>query len=358
MACTRRPCDSSRNLLFFVLYNETTVQEIMSAAAAGKKKGKSHGGARLHSGSKTNANRLGPPKDRGTVASHFLTQNKTIGASMMPDEAAHIPHHKNNKNFPEDNETTPPVKPPTWEAEVQATLHVLYKHVKAVFDFFADKLDSTTGKPLFKEKAKERAERVLKMIADGYISDPPGYDFYVRKTDSRGRVMVDKDGLRLYRSLRGTSTLESLRQKLTLCFGHFRAGIKYSDCLLAVVRHIQNWRASERNRPDFPQVRHHDGSALDMMNELYEAIFGYPKYKDWIPFNETAAGLKASPYGIVPLGLKITEMTDIDIKSIQKLPRSLQYLAICQGSNVLYTPVPRSGQFRSANLQKCFSNAS
>jgi hypothetical protein len=196
------------------------------------------------------------------------------------------------------------------------------------------------------------------MIADGYISDPPGYDFYVRKTDSRGRVMVDKDGLRLYRSLRGTSTLESLRQKLTLCFGHFRAGIKYSDCLLAVVRHIQNWRASERNRPDFPQVRHHDGSALDMMNELYEAIFGYPKYKDWIPFNETAAGLKASPYGIVPLGLKITEMTDIDIKSIQKLPRSLQYLAICQGSNVLYTPVPRSGQFRSANLQKCFSNAS
>lgn len=48
----------------------------------------------------------------------------------MPDEAAHIPHHKNNKNFPEDNETTPPVKPPTWEAEVQATLHELYKHGK------------------------------------------------------------------------------------------------------------------------------------------------------------------------------------------------------------------------------------
>ena len=123
-----------------------------------------------------------------------------------------------------------------------------------------------------------------------YASDPPGYDFYVRKTDSRGRVMLDKDGLRLYRSFRGTSTLESLHQKLTLCFGHFQAGIKYSNCLLAVVRHMQNWQASERNRPDFPQARHYDGRALDMMNELYEAIFGYPKYKDWIPFNETATG--------------------------------------------------------------------
>jgi hypothetical protein len=44
---------------------------------------------------------------------------------------------------------------------------------------------------------------------------------------------------------------------------------------------------------------------------------------------------KALPYGIVPLGFKIAKMTDIDIKSIQKL----QYLAICQGSNVPYTPV-------------------
>jgi ribosomal protein S27AE len=216
---------------------------------------------------------------------------------------------------------------------------VLYKRVKAIFDFFADKVDSTTGMPLFKEKAKERAERVLKMIAEGYISDPPGYEFYVRKTDSRGRPMVDKDGLRLYRSLRGTSTLESLHQKLTLCFGHFRAGIEYSDCLLAIVRHIQNWRASERNRPDFPQVRHYDGRALDMMNELYEAIFGYPKYSDWIPFNEAVGTSKASPFGIVPLGLKIQAMDDIDIKSIQILPRSLRYLAVCQGSPVPYTPV-------------------
>lgn len=67
--------------------------------------------------------------------------------------------------------------------------------------------------------------------------------------------MTDRDGLWLYRCFRGTNLAESMHQVLTMSFGHTRAGPRYSDNLLALVRHRFNWRASERNRPHFPQVR-------------------------------------------------------------------------------------------------------
>jgi hypothetical protein len=132
---------------------------------------------------------------------------------------------------------------------------VLYARVKAVFDFFKDKVDSQTNQPLFNEAARKKAESVLVNIRLGYFSDPPGVDFYTRKTDKYGKPMVDRDGLWLFRCFRGTNLAESMHQTLTMSFGHTRAGPRYSDNLLALVRHRFNWRASERNRPHFPQVR-------------------------------------------------------------------------------------------------------
>ena len=111
----------------------------------------------------------------------------------------------------------------------------LYQRVKAVFDFFQDKEDSKTRKPLFNKLAKEKAKLVLEMIRKGYLPDPPGAEFYVRKTNSCGKVMVDKDGLWLYCCIRGTSLIESMHQMLTTSFGHTQAGPWYSDNLLAVV---------------------------------------------------------------------------------------------------------------------------
>jgi hypothetical protein len=115
-------------------------------------------------------------------------------------------------------------------------------------------------------EAKKAAQRVLAALRRGEFSDPPG---------------VDSDGLWLYRSIRGTSNPESLHQKLTKAFGHNRAGPEYSDNLLCHFRHRYNWRASERNRPFFPRVGHYNGLALDTINDLYEALFGMPKFPYW-----------------------------------------------------------------------------
>ena len=81
---------------------------------------------------------------------------------------------------------------------------------------------------------------MLAMVKKGYASDPPSLSMYIPKTNSYGESMVDKDGLVLYRSIKGTSNLESLYQYLTTSFGCTMAGPWYSDILLAVVRHFYN----------------------------------------------------------------------------------------------------------------------
>ena len=93
---------------------------------------------------------------------------------------------------------------------------------------------------------------MLELVKKGYASDPPGMAMYLPKTDSYGRPLIDKDGLKLYRSVRGTSNLESLHQYLTTSFGHTVAGPMYSDELLTIVRHQYNWRMSLKNHPGFP----------------------------------------------------------------------------------------------------------
>ena len=95
---------------------------------------------------------------------------------------------------------------------------------QAVFDFFADQEDSEKHQPLFNKEAKKKAKLVLEAILRGELSDPPGAEWYVRKTNQRGEVMVDRDGLWLYRCFRGTNLTESMHQSLTTAFGHTRAG--------------------------------------------------------------------------------------------------------------------------------------
>ena len=125
----------------------------------------------------------------------------------------------------------------------------LYHRMRAVFDFFKDKVDSKTNVVLFHDKNKKKFENMLEMVKKGYGSDPIGMGMYVHKTDKYGKVMVDKDGLSLYRSLRGTSNLESLHQYLTTSFGHTAAGPLYLDILLTVVHHFYNWQMSLKNHP-------------------------------------------------------------------------------------------------------------
>ena len=224
---------------------------------------------------------------------------------------------------------------------------VLHRRVRAVIDFFQNQKDTKTGACLFNEKARKKADLVLKAILRGEYSDPPNQDcsLYCRKTDAYGREMTDENGLPLYRSLRGTSLLESLHQKLTKAFGHTMAGVMYSDCLLALLRHQTNWRASERNRPDFPQVRHYEGLLIDAVNELYESVFGERKYANWDSSDKYMVEL--SPFGIVPLDKEGPDSRHVD--PVEGLTKSLHYLSVRQRSNIPFTPVETAEEKRLFN---------
>ena len=68
---------------------------------------------------------------------------------------------------------------------------------------------------------------------------------------------------------------------------------------MTLLKHHMTWKASERNKPDFPQVHYYNGLLIDYVNELYESILGFPKYVNWELSNSYMAD--NSPYGIVPL---------------------------------------------------------
>jgi hypothetical protein len=156
------------------------------------------------------------------------------------------------------------------------------------------------GRPIFNAVAKRKADLVLKMVANGYLSDPPHVDLYVHTKNWKGEPMIDQDGgLWLFRSFCGSSLLESLHQYLMTSFGHTCAGPWYTDCVLTILWHCYNWRASERNRPNFPKLGNCNECTLDRVKELYEFISGSPKYWDWMHFNDTC--VHQSPYGIVLL---------------------------------------------------------
>jgi hypothetical protein len=74
------------------------------------------------------------------------------------------------------------------------------------------------------------------------------------------------------------------------------------------------------------------------VNELYEELFGHPKFAHWVPYNDVAAIMK-SAYGIVPL---VTNSSDNNsstwIDPALKLSVSLCYLAWHQGMGIPYMP--------------------
>jgi hypothetical protein len=86
---------------------------------------------------------------------------------------------------------------------------------------------------------------------------------------------------------------------------------------------------------------------IDRVNELYEEIFGYPKYKDWISFNESLP-TDDSPYGVVPIDSKfskIVKASPLDIEAL-KGKQTLKYLAKRQKSDLPFLPIWGTSELR------------
>jgi hypothetical protein len=119
---------------------------------------------------------------------------------------------------------------------------VLLRRLETLFNGYQNMQCSTdkTRGAFFPEDAKEMVKRLLDTVRKGYLSDPPGIPLYYL-------MGKDRDGLNLYRTVRGTNSIEGgFHMAIRRVFGSLRASPELAECLLI------NWilRRNQRVRLD------------------------------------------------------------------------------------------------------------
>jgi hypothetical protein len=149
---------------------------------------------------------------------------------------------------------------------------VLFERLSAVYEFFKDKKDSK-GIFLLSKKNREDFLNILEHCRLGCLSDPENVQLY-EKTGT------DKNGLNLYRCIRGTNKAETYYQKLIRRFSAFRASPRCADALLSESRHRYNSRIAVRIRKTYDAC-HYDQYLTEAIQLLTEKIYGKPHHPNW-----------------------------------------------------------------------------
>jgi hypothetical protein len=118
---------------------------------------------------------------------------------------------------------------------------VLVARLQKLFDAYRDILCSNQSaqgrrpKPFFSKQASEMANHLLDTARRGLLSDPPGITLYYQ-------MGTDRDGLPLYRTIRGTNSVEGgVHMAVRRVFGSLQASPELAECLLLnwILRHNQ-----------------------------------------------------------------------------------------------------------------------
>ena len=85
---------------------------------------------------------------------------------------------------------------------------------------------SGQAKYFFSKDAREMSERLLDTARQGFLSDPPGIPLYYH-------MGIDRDGLTVYRTIRGTNSVEGgVHMAVRRVFGSLQASPELAECLL------------------------------------------------------------------------------------------------------------------------------
>lgn len=216
---------------------------------------------------------------------------------------------------------------------------ILYYRVRAVFIVYGDVVDSTTGRPLFNDKAWKRANNVLKLILDGLISDPPGISLYSIALHEDGSPKTNKYGFHILHCHRGTSGVENIHKNIHQIWSSWHMGVEMSDCLLREFRHRHNHNVSVKKRLGYPDIGHYDTWKVDEIQNLVEqnhSILVYPNWSNASDMRQTKESL-----GTVPLHNKTLEeeMASITLSDDVKFNGTLQYLKDAMNVKCPFLPV-------------------
>lgn len=232
---------------------------------------------------------------------------------------------------------------------------VLYYRVRAVYDVYAHRVDSS-GRPLLNEAAKKKFKNVLDEIIAGHASDPPGLSFYSPTYDKFGKMKTcSVSGVPILHCSRGSNLTENVHNQLLSLIGHRSMGIEMVDHLLREFRHRHNQNVAQVNRLNYPSFGHYDTWNIDLLQKLIiENLDGcryYPHYNNIYDHVNTT-----EKFGIVPLHtdellrkqLDHIRSRGIDFTNI-KLSREMKYVAKCEGLDVPFVPVSSKEEMRLFN---------
>ncbi|KAI0704374.1 hypothetical protein BC835DRAFT_1317043 [Cytidiella melzeri] len=178
---------------------------------------------------------------------------------------------------------------------------ILFQRVSEVFKTYGPLKDAKTGKPLFKgEDQWQQARNILENIRMGLYSDPPDISLYT----VRGQ---DKDGLTVYRCMRGTNSVEGgIHQNIIRYFGAFNASPRLSVNLIRDYCLMHNLRVGTLNRTGKPYRGSFDIWTRNRLAQLADvtrvafapetvekSVIGWVNGRDYASSNEV--------FGILPL---------------------------------------------------------
>jgi hypothetical protein len=82
------------------------------------------------------------------------------------------------------------------------------------------------GQVFFSKDARDMAARLIDTARLGFLSDPVGVSLYYR-------MGIDKDGLTIYRTIRGTNSVEGgVHMTIRRVFGSLQASPELAECIL------------------------------------------------------------------------------------------------------------------------------
>lgn len=217
---------------------------------------------------------------------------------------------------------------------------LLYYRVRAVFCLYGSMKDSKSNRPLFNDKAWEKACNILKEIRMGLYSDPPGVEMYYKKLKPSGEVKKNKYGMDIIECMRGTNKVETYHKNLMVTFGNWHTGPEMTTVLLAERRLRHNQKTSERRRKDFPKVGHFNPWDVDLIQNLVRENHGVILYPGWT----NASDYKDTDESFDTVALHSAELHDAlkeqcsKIKGKFKLTREQKFLCKATGTDLPFLP--------------------
>ncbi|KAF7340497.1 3'-5' exonuclease domain-containing protein [Mycena sanguinolenta] len=157
---------------------------------------------------------------------------------------------------------------------------VLVPAIQHVYNVFGNARDAESGLPLFNKAGWQKANAVLELAREGYLSDPIGVVLYEK-------AGVDEHGLTLFNCTRGTNKLEGgPHGDIYRKFGALHAAPRLTVNSLTDHRTQYNLQAMAKHVFGVDWEYHHDLALINrtsfLLNYLSDIIDGANSYGQWM----------------------------------------------------------------------------